>query len=242
MTKHPRRSGFAARRRAKPSGSMARWRRVVQRDAKHHRALSSRASGPCVAHGLTAPEAVARSRLCLRKLLGERLVGPRLVRAMHRRGLSLEMQRFAARVPGLAFGLALAVRPAGAAETVQGQQRAAGASRGARCEAVLRLEGPLRTMRGICQRTRFGDSSPGGRTPGAPEDGRAAPRRRVPRLPGLLTARSPRLYSLPLGGSRLPSNPRPGRQARRAGHPALMRDRGRRILGSVRENGRIGVG
>jgi hypothetical protein len=32
---------------------------------------------------------------------------------------------------------------------LRGQQRAAGASRAARCEALLRLEGPPRTMRGI---------------------------------------------------------------------------------------------
>ena len=57
--------------------------------------------------------------------------------------------RFAARVSGLAFGLALAVRPAGSAEVsgVNGapQARPRGAGRG----APLRLEGPTRTMRGV---------------------------------------------------------------------------------------------
>ena len=62
------------------------------------------------------------------------------------------MWRFAARVSGLAFGLALAVRPAGLVE-------APGSRVGSKdrfCEAVrndlgvpLTLEGPARTMRGV---------------------------------------------------------------------------------------------
>jgi hypothetical protein len=59
------------------------------------------------------------------------------------------MARFAARLPGLASGLALAVRPAGLAEVsrVNGAPQARPASAG--CEAPLRLEGPARTMRGV---------------------------------------------------------------------------------------------
>ena len=49
---------------------------------------------------------------------------------------------------GLAFDVALAVRPAGVAEA-PGSTAAEGASRAAGCEALLRLEGPPRTMRGI---------------------------------------------------------------------------------------------
>ncbi len=57
-------------------------------------------------------------------------------------------RRFAARVSGLAFGLALAVRPAGLAE-VSRVNGAPGASRVVGCEAPLRLEGPAQTMRGV---------------------------------------------------------------------------------------------
>ena len=49
--------------------------------------------------------------------------------------------RFAARSWRLAFGLALAVRPAGLALGLRGQRRAAGASRAAGCEVPLRPEG-----------------------------------------------------------------------------------------------------
>ena len=52
-------------------------------------------------------------------------------------------------LPGLAYGLALAVRPAGAAEVSRVTRRAEGASRAARCEAPLTLEGPPRTIRGV---------------------------------------------------------------------------------------------
>ena len=60
--------------------------------------------------------------------------------------------RFAARFSGLAFGLALAVRPAGAVEA----PRARVGPEDAFCEAVrkdlrvpLRVEEPPRTMRGV---------------------------------------------------------------------------------------------
>jgi len=68
---------------------------------------------------------------------------------MTRKRASLTRGRFAARVPGLACGLALAVRPAGLAEVsgVNGAPQARPASAG--CGAPLRLEGPARTMRGI---------------------------------------------------------------------------------------------
>ena len=68
-----------------------------------------------------------------------------------RRDLLL-LRRFAARLPGLASGLALAVRPAGAAEA----PRARVGPEDPFCGAVrkdlwvpLRVEGPTRTMRGI---------------------------------------------------------------------------------------------
>ena len=52
--------------------------------------------------------------------------------------------------PGLASGLALAVRPAGSALIrLRGQRHAAGVSRVAGCEAPLRPERPTRTMRGV---------------------------------------------------------------------------------------------
>jgi len=65
--------------------------------------------------------------------------------------------RFAARLSGLASGLVLAVRPAGSALGLQGQRRAAGASRAAGCKAPLRPEGPTRTMGGVppCRRDIF---------------------------------------------------------------------------------------
>jgi hypothetical protein len=53
------------------------WQSVVDRECP----LIIVASGPCVAYGLTAPEAVAHSCRCLRRLLGETLAGPRLVRS-----------------------------------------------------------------------------------------------------------------------------------------------------------------
>ncbi len=46
-------------------------------------------------------------------------------------------------------------------QSLQGQRRAAGASRAAGCEAPLRLEGPARTMRGVPARSC--DLSPGDR-------------------------------------------------------------------------------
>jgi hypothetical protein len=58
------------------------------------------------------------------------------------------LSRFAVRAPGRAFGLALAVRPAGSAEapgSTARQRRVPLAG----CEAPLRLEGPTRTMRGV---------------------------------------------------------------------------------------------
>jgi hypothetical protein len=70
--------------------------------------------------------------------------------------LSFGGRGLAARLSGLASGLALAVRPAGSALGLQGQRRAEGASRAAGCGAPLRLEGPTRTMRGVqagCLRT-----------------------------------------------------------------------------------------
>ena len=61
----------------------------------------------------------------------------------------LVLRRFAARLSGLASGLALAVRPAGLALGLQGQRRAARASRAAGMRSTVRPEGPARTMRGV---------------------------------------------------------------------------------------------
>jgi len=52
------------------------------------------------------------------------------------------------RISGLAFGLALAVRPAGAAEAPGSTARRRRVPL-AGCEAPLTLEGPTRTMRGV---------------------------------------------------------------------------------------------
>ena len=66
----------------------------------------------------------------------------------------LRVVRFAACASGLASGLALAVRPAGSAET--GLRRSRVGPEDRFCEAVrndlgvpLTLEGPTRTMRGV---------------------------------------------------------------------------------------------
>jgi hypothetical protein len=57
--------------------------------------------------------------------------------------------RFAACASGLAFRPGPCRQARLGWQRLQGQQRAAGASRVAGCEALLRLEGPARTMRGV---------------------------------------------------------------------------------------------
>ena len=65
----------------------------------------------------------------------------------------MSRSRFAARVPGLATGLALAVRPAGLAEVSSAQGRVPKIVSAERVRndlgVPLTLEGPARTMRGV---------------------------------------------------------------------------------------------
>jgi hypothetical protein len=60
------------------------------------------------------------------------------------------LRRFAARVSGLAFSLALAVRPAGSAEAPGSRVGASAHREATRPQgALLTPEGPTRTMRGV---------------------------------------------------------------------------------------------
>jgi hypothetical protein len=65
---------------ARRAGTSALVRNVRQTLADRECPLVAVASGPCVAHGLTAPEAVGLLYPDLRKPRSERLSGPRLVR------------------------------------------------------------------------------------------------------------------------------------------------------------------